>query len=180
MASLSFDRLIDDVGIGKFDCGNGSINKMICESAFPTALNQAHAYCVKHGKRILGYYMITFLTNVVSNGPEILGEYTNFLDSFTSLHVVYVAIDKRYQNNGLGTHVLEHIVQTAKELCEKIPIMFITLEALKEKQSWYAKRGFLPVNLSVLKDEEQAISNLMYFPCFDISKKVDNYHERQI
>ena len=103
-----------------------------------------------------------------------IGSYISGLSTdFFSLHLQYIMIDKNYQEKGIGTVVLKHIISNAKELSSELPIRFLTLDAVSDKYKWYEERGFLPIN-----DEDVDKGSLeirMYLDCMDDKSELEQY-----
>lgn len=147
MSKLMIKRVDADPNLDRFDCGNGSLNNKIKDGYYTTLLKQGYAYEICLNGIVIGYYML----RLVSLDYE--SDYlANVSDScFSAIKLEYLAIDRSYQRMGNGTAVLKYIVQLAKEYSERLPIRFLSLDALTEKIEWYVKRGFqlyTPINLA--------------------------------
>lgn len=59
-----------------------------------------------------------------------------------AMHIRYLAIDKKFQNKGIGTVVLRGIIAEILKLSQIYPIRIITIDALGEYYEWYKKIGF--------------------------------------
>ena len=70
------------------------------------------------------------------------------------------AIDKKYSNKGLGTHILYNILQTINKISEEsIGIRFVVVEAYAHVLNFYKKVGF--VNLSKDNDKLNKINKII-------------------
>lgn len=138
MGKLFIRRLQADPNMDRFDCGNRSINDKIKNGYYATLLKEGYAYEVCLSGVVIGHYMVTIVP-LQYHSDYTIGEGKN---SFTAIKLEYLAIDRLYQHFGNGTQVLKYIIQEAKEYSEKIPIRFLSIDALAEKVDWYIDRGF--------------------------------------
>lgn len=161
--------------VKQLDCGNDAVNKKLNDAYYADLLRQGYTYEVSVGSIILGYYMLTFRKYMVTEwSSDEIGSYIFGLSTdFFSLHLQYIMIDKNYQEKGIGTVVLKHIISNAKELSSELPIRFLTLDAVSDKYKWYEERGFLPIN-----DEDVDKGSLeirMYLDCMDDKSELEQY-----
>lgn len=158
------------------DCGNASINAMIEKSYYPTILQHAYGYVICLNEKIIGAYMLKFVKIDLAGCPEEISDYISDMcaDCF-SIHIKYIAVDKKYQGMGVGKHVLKYIVMCVRKLCQNWPVRLITLEALKEKYNWYVSLGFLPFDEKDLQDDNTTIK--MYLDCLIDIDVVNTYSE---
>jgi len=174
MAELIIEKLDRDVLAQEFDCGNSSINRQVTESYFPTLLQYAYAYKVSMFGTVVGYYMIKLRTIKIEDAPADISEYVcGFIEDCSSIHIKYIAVDKRYQHEKIGTTVLKVIITQVLNLCNILPITLITLNALKEKYEWYKDKGFIAFDEAELNDSQPVIR--MYMGCIIDKKAVKDY-----
>ena len=100
-------------------------------------------------------------------------ENTHIVDECNAVHIKYIAIDKKYQHKKIGTYVLKTIILNVLNLCQKLPITLITLDALADKYDWYKKNGFIAFNEDELKGSKSVIP--MYINCIVDRKAVKDY-----
>ena len=65
---------------------------------------------------------------------------------YAAVEITYLAIDKRCQKKNIGTTVLKAIIKDIRSWCRRLPIRFIMIDALKERENWYADLGFFTIN----------------------------------
>lgn len=176
MSELEITKIHSEIPVGSFDCGNPSINASISESYYPTLLQHAYAFMVSCNNIILGYYMIKFLNIKLTTCPEEIADYCSSLcDDCFSLHIKYVAVNSIYQRNGIGHNILNYIIKSTFELSRLWPVRLITLDALKEKYSWYQELGFIAFNEADLEDDSPTL--FMYMDCLLNPDSVNSYSE---
>lgn len=175
MGELQIIKLRKEVPNGTFDCGNSSINSLIVESYFPTILQHGYAYQVSCQGVVLGYYMIKFRNIKLDSCPEEISDYkSTIISDCCSVHISYIAINKKYQNKSIGTSLLNIIIKRVLDLCREFPVMLLTLEALKDKYDWYINKGFKPFDGNELDNSCPTIN--MYMLCILDQNLVDNYY----
>lgn len=177
MKSLSFEILDKNEAGKEFDCGVDSINQYVSESYYATLTQQAHAYRVVFKGKCLGYFMIMFRKVEKEDCTEEVSDYISdtISDYFFSLHIKYIAIDKKYQRNGIGRTVLQTILLEAKQLPDKLPIRMVTIDALTHLTKWYEKEGFKKMGRNILCQE--GISEYMYIDIGNI-QNIEKYIEK--
>lgn len=154
----------------QLDCGNDSINKKLEEAYFADMLRQGYTYEISVADIILGYYMITFRKYIVGDWKAEEMNYASGLsESYFTLHLQYILVDKKYQKKGIGTVVLKKIISDAKKLSNEWPIRFLTLNAVSDKYKWYEKCGFLPMNDEEINNSSYEIG--MFLDCIDDKNK---------
>ena len=174
MGKIVIEKLEHEVPEQVFDCGNSSINRQIQESYFPTLLQYCYAYQVSISGQVVGYYMIRLRTISMESAPKALQEYeSSLVNNCSAVHIGYIAVDKKYQNNKIGTYILKTIIIQVLRLCQQFPIAVITLDALKDKYEWYRDRGFAAFDERNLEDSDITIP--MYVSCILNQEAVDNY-----
>lgn len=175
MATIEISKVNSEVTL---DCGNASINSLITESYYTTILQHAYCYIVSYKDRVVGTYMLKFTKIELNICPEDIADYRSEIctDCF-SVHIKYIAVDKSYQGKGIGTFIMQYIIKSVMQLCEKWPVRLITLDALKEKYKWYLELGFLPFNEKDIDDDSATIS--MYMDCLLNQDEVNTYCERK-
>lgn len=177
MGELVVSKLHGDIQKDSFDCGNDSINNMVYQSYYPTLLKHAYAFQVQDSisRNVLGYYMIKFRSIKISNCPDDISEYEGSLvNDCCALHISYVAVGKRYQRHNIGSSILKLIISAAKESSKQLPILLITIDALRDKTEWYEKLGF---SYFEAKDTQKEIQSTvpMYIDCIENRQLVYDY-----
>ena len=180
MSELKCTLIDNEVHEGEFDCANESIEKAICLSYYSTLLRQTYGYKVCVKDIVVGYYMIYLKPICIDTMERIEGdEYQGgIIDYYTSAHIEYIAIDKRYQDHKIGTNLLRGIICSILKVSQNVPIRLITLDALGKYHEWYKKIGFRDI-------PDQKIENdiyPMYMDCMSSEEveKLNDYYESMI
>ncbi|QDH19547.1 GNAT family N-acetyltransferase [Saccharibacillus brassicae] len=76
---------------------------------------------------------------------------------FPVLHLLFLGVDKKYENQGYGTTIMLEIIALAYKLVEEIGCNFIFVEAIKSPKTlaFYKKFGFFAID-----DEDDDLTTL--------------------
>lgn len=179
MATLQFKRVTKDVEYLPFDCGVDSINEYVKNSYYPTIMQQAYAYCIMSNHIILGYYQILFRELELDDFPDEISEYNADIkeDKISSVHIRYLAIEKKYQSNKIGTNTLQVIIKDIEQFAENWPIRVIAIDARNDLVEWYEKQGFKRMRKNTVGQDIS--TEAMYFDCMRFSDELETYLESQ-
>ena len=168
MSTIRIELLDNEDGLCFFDCDNTSINEQVRNSYFATIVKKGYAYSISLDNKAVGYYMLSLVS--VENYSDRYDS-GHFGTKFAALKIEYLAIAKMYQKLGFGRCVLDIIIKQAKDLCERIPIRYLTLDSLTEKVYWYKKAGFI----CYPKAFETTSSTTVMYLDFVKSETIDKY-----
>lgn len=139
--NLVFKLISIDASVNSFDCGNPSINNYLKQSAL-------FDFFERKGSTTLSFH-----------SDEILGFFTLSREKIAQIDregliVQYLAVNNQHQDSGVGSQMIEHIVDVALKTNER----YIFLQALKDDNlvliNWYNHRGFL------ILDEDEILDNM--------------------
>ena len=175
MEELDIRLVTKDVGNKPFDCGVGSINSYVLESYYPSIIQHAYTYCLKYNDLVLGYYQVLFRDILLDYFPDEVSEYDAGLKDgkITAVHIRFIAIDKQYQHNNLGTNVLRIVIKQVIELSKKWPIRVITIDAINTLVKWYEREGFRKMVENTPGQDD--VTEAMYFDCMLYSDELERY-----
>ncbi|MGG1146918.1 GNAT family N-acetyltransferase [Bacillus wiedmannii] len=146
--------------IQEFNCNNDSMSNYLKQSA----------YC--------NHIEFEENTTVVLKNGDIVGYFTLKMDmielpehSFKALELARLAVDRRYQNKGIGVIIASYIEEVAKQSNNR----FITVDALSEYKEWYMNRGFFILSEEDIITESPVI--YMYKDLYD-EALVDDYYDQ--
>lgn len=180
MGKLQFievDSKVEDI---IFDCGIESINNYIRESYYPHIVQNAYTYNIMYKDIILGYYQIMFREIKLEDFPEEISDYSTEINNgkLSAVHIRFIAIDEKYQKNGIGTAVLHTIIEKVRQLSIFWPIRVITIDAKLDLIGWYSKIGFNKmINNTVGQD---GTTEAMYFDCMNHMNQLKEYLDSKI
>lgn len=179
MPALQIRPIRRDSETDVFDCGNPSIEGRIRGSYFASLLQEGYGYEITVNEQLVGYYMIAL---TVLNGKNIPQENEDVYSGvyqcqrYAAVEITYLAIDKRYQKHKIGTNVLKIIIKNIRSWCDRMPIRYIMIDALKEKEKWYADRGFFAVN-NASPDAGNGATVKMLIDCLCHEEELRQYME---
>lgn len=141
--NINFILMSEDSEIQTFDCGNSSINRYLRSSALlDTLTRKGSTTLVLDETELVGFFTLSRVNIEQINTEAII--------------VQYLAVSKDKQDTGIGSKIIEFIVNIALATNER----YIFLEALKddghELINWYEKRGFIIVDPEVVTDPCQS------------------------
>lgn len=120
-----------------WQCGVDSIDALVRSAYARTLFKQSLAYDIRVDGRAVGSCMVRLVRLLDEDA-----EYYERDQEFVALEISYLAIDKRLHRRGLGTQVLKALIQRAREIAAALPVRFLVIDALKEKEGWYTEAGF--------------------------------------
>lgn len=124
----------DDLPVG-LSCGVPSIDNLMKDAFAKTLFKQAKAYNIILDNRIVGSCMIRFVS--IEDEKFYVTDCT-----YTAIELVYIAVDRRVQHNGIGTRVLKLLIMSAKNIADNLPVRFFLLNAFRDRKEWYISNGF--------------------------------------
>ena len=170
MGKLQFIEVDNKVEDAIFDCGIESINNYIRESYYPHIVQNAYTYSIMYKDIILGYYQIMFREIKLEDFPEEISDY--------STDIRFIAIDEKYQKNGIGTAVLHTIIEKVRQLSIFWPIRVITIDAELDLIGWYSEIGFNKMIHNTAGQD--GTTEAMYFDCMNHMNQLKEYLDSKI
>lgn len=137
MAQIRLSKMNMDNPPNSVLCGVSSIDNQIRDAYSRTLFKQAVAYNVLVDGNLVGNCMIRLVWLCDETAEYYVGD-----SQFIALEISYIAIDRRFQRKGIGTRVLQMLLQEARRLSEIWPVRFLVLDAFCEKEDWYTSAGF--------------------------------------
>lgn len=176
MGTLEYRLIRMPEDTDEFDCGNASINQLVSRSFYPTLLKQTRTYMISMQGHRVGFCSISILGISLEGSDAPIAESFEGTPSFAAVKLDYIAIDKNAQNFGIGASVLGYIVEAARELCRTWPVRILVLDALRDKLTWYLKRGFQPIKSSDLDGDTPTIRLFVDLISLEDAQKIDEYN----
>ncbi|MGX6580148.1 GNAT family N-acetyltransferase [Bacillus velezensis] len=122
----------DHQSLKKFKCGNASLERYLQQDAYYDTIDSVSSTNLVFFENVLvGYFTLKHM-------PLSLNVFPSDLEFPYCLDIARIAVDEKFQKQGIGTKMLNIIKTLAKTTNER----FLTLDALIEKHDWYSNRGF--------------------------------------
>ena len=150
-----------------FDCGNPRINELVKESYFANLIQIAYTHEIKMDDEVVGYYMLQFKT-ISDDIPAEIGDYWDdqYGRTVPCVYLHFIAINKRFQNKGIGSAIMKLIIKNTMDMVEYVPIRIITLKSVEDKVDWYSKLGFKKLT------NRENFESIMYLDCIKEENRV--------
>ena len=182
MVKLTFKQVTQQILDLPFDCVNESINEYIKDSYFPLITQKAYTYGVMQENILLGFYQLMFREIGLNDFPEKISGYCwDFKQEISAVHIHFIAINKKFQGNKIGTSVVKTIIKQVKQLSKDWPIRVITLDAIEMRDEernpvkWYTNLGF--ERLTRNRVGQEGVTVPMYYDCMNFADDLLRYEE---
>ncbi|WP_041525012.1 GNAT family N-acetyltransferase [Gilvimarinus agarilyticus] len=152
----------------EFDCGVPELNGFLQRTARRNASNHISRTMVmvnsETPSEIMGFYMVV----ITSVKPPPTRAYRSYPTDVPGLLLARLAVDKKYQNNCLGTYLLIDALMKAKKSAEiSAPIVGVFVNAKDAKvRRFYETFGFMCV-------ETEGDPNYLWIPVATMHKLLD-------
>ena len=137
MSELRLAIIDKDVPIEDVACGVSSIDSLQKDAFCRTLFKQALAYNIIVDKCLVGTCMIKLVRLCDANKDYCVGE-----PECVALEITYIAVGEKYQNKRIGTNVLNLLILRARKWSTQLPIRFLIIDSLPDKEQWYTLAGF--------------------------------------
>ncbi|MGZ6502008.1 MAG: GNAT family N-acetyltransferase, partial [Tumebacillaceae bacterium] len=105
-------------------------------------ISQTHAMFYEN--ELIGYYTMSCSKVIVEHkeAQDIYGQGDKV--SVPALEIPFLAVDRNWQKKGIGTLILDQIINEAMRLADKAGCRYIILHAVREEWliRWYERNGF--------------------------------------
>lgn len=136
----------DNCTVNTFDCGKEPLNKFLknkaikCQkrSEFRTFIAQIEGY-----KQCAGYYALQVGSDTVPDIRKHKDSYVGSYVSFPAVNLSYLAVDKKFQGQGLGKLLLQDVLVKIAAMADHVGFYALTVQAIdSETAEFYSKLGF--------------------------------------
>lgn len=129
--------------IRDFDCGEPSLNDWLKNRALKNErAGASRTYVVCRGQVVVGYYCLAAGAIARDDAPKVMRR--NMPDPIPILVMGRLAIDHRYQNQGIGRALLRDAVLRAIQTASIIGVTALLVHAISEEaKRFYLSRGFI-------------------------------------
>jgi len=136
-------RITDTHQLASFDCGVPSLNDWLKKRAIKNDRSGAsRSYVLCEGQAVIGYYCLAAGAIGHAEAPPPLRR--NMPDPIPVLVLGRLAIDRRYQNQGLGRALLRDAVLRTCQVADIAGVAALLVQALSEEgRRFYLSSGFV-------------------------------------
>lgn len=124
-----------------FDCGDKDLNEFIKKDALKQkkeGWNTTYVATEIGCKKVIGFFALSQDSITISS--ETKRKFGNEYTSIPAIKIGRFAVDKKYQNKGIGQYILKYAIGfIIQNICPLIGGIYITLDAYSNKSEWYKK-----------------------------------------
>lgn len=127
-----------------FDCGNILLDNWLKQRARANqASGASRTYVVADDDRVVGYYALA--SSSIAHSESVGRISRNMPQPIPVVALVRLAVDKRFQNLGLGRDLVQDAAKRAIAAADLVGIRGMIVHAIsQEAKAFYQGRGFLP------------------------------------
>jgi len=93
------------------------------------------------------------------------------------LRIARLAVDRRFRKQGIGSLLLKSMLDLALQLREKVGCAGVVVDAKEQAVSYYARYGFIPIDLEGGGLGERPEPTAMFLPIRLIAKAAKGHHD---
>ena len=140
-------RFSESRAVEDFDCGNQDLNEFIRAGEVSRYEGEGlgRTYLVHYRGDLAAYFTVCAdgLRREYVRTATFSSQFADMrLDALPALKIGRLAVDKKYQNLGLGRFILKYIAGMALEMAGRVGVRLLILQAKPESLPFYAKFGF--------------------------------------
>ena len=144
------DAIQSSHDISSFDCGNPLLNDWLKRRALANHSGGAtRCYVVTQANAVVAYYAMSAGAVAASQATGNIKR--NMPDPIPVLVLARLAIDRRYQSQGLGKALLKDAVQRAMRVARDVGVRALLVHAIDAPaEAFYLKHGFSASSMASL------------------------------
>jgi len=153
MSSLSLELLNETHNIAAFDCGNHDLNDFLKEDALPNQKDRLSVTrLIFRDNNLAGFFTIT--PDTLHKGRvDLSDKIVDYpYEKYPAIKLARLAVDKRYQQQGIGKELLLSFFRIANLLSLKSGGRYLTVDAKSTALPFYEYFGFRPVLSKKIED----------------------------
>ena len=134
---------------GNFDCGDGALNHYLQRHAWANQEKSSIGVsyvAVDEGapRTVLGYFTLAMASVSRNAFPK---KYVRGLPPYDLplILLARLAVDRRFAGRGLGHALIAEALRISLRVAEEVGCRCIITDAYRERVSWYARYGFVPI-----------------------------------
>lgn len=131
---LELVDISDSDNFDNLNCGTPTINTYLLDGTayYEHIMKLTNTKLIKLDGRVVGYYSLQFKTIAIEGNRTL----------YPCICLKYICTDLNYQNMGIGTKVLNFVVNNSKLTSDFVGCRCLLIDALTTKIQWYKDRGF--------------------------------------
>lgn len=142
-------RLEQDDELEGFDCGDGPLNNYLKRHAW--ANQEKSSIGVSYvavddaaARAVLGYFTLAMASVPRDAFPK---KHVRGLPSYDLPLILpaRLAVDRRFAGRGLGHALISEAIRISLRVAEEVGCRCIVTDAYRDRISWYARYGFVPI-----------------------------------
>ncbi len=148
-SKVRIEGLSREYDLSTFDCGDTDLNDFIKNDAFVYLEKKlATTILFFYQEKIIGFVSIAADSLKLNlEEKEVYNIHQKKLEDIPAVKLARLAVNKTFQEQGIGTNILKWTIGYALECSDKVAIRFITVDAYNDKVNFYQRFNFL-VNLN--------------------------------
>ena len=151
--AVRFVKLVELDTIKPFDCGDADLNSFLLDDAqFYNEQLLAHTYLMESEEETIAYFSIlndkisqTDLDKSLWRKLRKHIPHEKHYDSYPAVKIGRFAVSKKHAGQDIGTLLIKVIKEKLAANSEYSACRFITVDAYRSSEGFYAKNGFLPL-----------------------------------
>lgn len=166
LTRVTIEPFSDRTVVNRFSCGKRPLDSFLKNKAKKAAKRREHrVFCAYLDQEpyVLGYYALQLGNETVSELPD--ANKDNYLKNyiaFPAVNLSFVAVDERFQRQGLGEHLLMDVFAKVAAIAEHAGFFALTLTSLDDDSTAF----YQSLNFTVYS--ENASNPKMLYPLEDI------------
>lgn len=144
MAITAPERITAAHDIAGFDSGEATLDEWLRKRALKNSgSGGSHCFVIADGRTAVGYYSLSSGAVAREAAPKPMRR--NMPDPLPAMLLGRLAVDRRYQNRGLGSALLRDAMLRIVRISEEAGIALVFVHALDDHaKQFYLSRGFVP------------------------------------
>lgn len=146
LSKLQIEKLSDGniASTGQFDCGEHDLNEFLKDDALKHQHERiAVTYLCFYAGKLVGYF--TWLTDAIEiegKDKRVFKKIGMSYRTYPAIKVGRLAVDKKYAKSGVGSYLVNCVLEDVFFFSEQIGCRFVTVDAYPGAKEFYKNLGF--------------------------------------
>ena len=162
LSNYIFEKLNKEHNLSEFTCDSDDLNDFIKNDALNQQENNLSATkLICCDDEIIGFFSL--LADSIElkrirdeKTKESIKNHLPKVKKVPAVKIGRFAIDKKYSNQGIGSHIISHIILNILDLSEDLALRFILIEAYAKSYKFYVKNN----DFKNLKKDDKKLKKL--------------------